>query len=157
MPIESVMEVIIWPGNGLLLPVCYEPHNYLTHLSFMINGSSRNKFQMNSNQHEKLPSHKCLNFCKWLAILVRPQCDGNVMTSSNGNIFLCEGNPPSTSGFPSQRPVTRSLDVFFDMRLKKRLSKQSRHRRFETPWRSLRRHCNECTLSMGYNDHPLIK
>ena len=27
--------------------------------------------------------------------------------------------------FPTQRPVTRSFDVFFDLRLNKRLSKQS--------------------------------
>ena len=26
---------------------------------------------------------------------------------------LCEGNPPVTSGFPSQRSMTRSFDVFF--------------------------------------------
>ena len=37
---------------------------------------------------------------------------------------LCEGNPPVTGGFPSQRPVTRSFDVFFDLHLNKRLSKQ---------------------------------
>ena len=47
-----------------------------------------------------------------------------MMTSSNGNISallaLCEGNPPVTGGFPSQRPVTRSLDVFYDLRLKKK-------------------------------------
>ena len=40
---------------------------------------------------------------------------------------------PVTDGFPSQRPVTRSFDVFFDLRLNKRLSKQSRRRWFETP------------------------
>ena len=28
-------------------------------------------------------------------------------------LALCEGNPPVTGGFPSQRPVTRSFDVFF--------------------------------------------
>ena len=42
----------------------------------------------------------------------------NMMASSNGNIFrvtgLCEGNSPVTGEFPSQRPVTRSFDVFFD-------------------------------------------
>ena len=27
-----------------------------------------------------------------------------------------EGNPPVTGGFPPQRPVTRSFDVFFDVR-----------------------------------------
>ena len=41
------------------------------------------------------------------------------------------------SWFPSKRPVTRSFDVFFDRRLNKRLSKQSRCRWFETPSRSL--------------------
>ena len=36
-----------------------------------------------------------------------------------------------TGEFPSQRPVTRSFDVFFDLRQNSRLSKQSRRRRFE--------------------------
>ena len=38
-------------------------------------------------------------------------------------LTLCEGNTPVTGGFPSQRPVTRSSGVFFDLRLNKRLSK----------------------------------
>ena len=45
-------------------------------------------------------------------------------------------------GFPSLRPVRRNFNVFFDLRLSKRLSKQSRRRWFETPSRSLWRHCN---------------
>ena len=49
---------------------------------------------------------------------------------------------PVTSEFPSQKPVTRSFGVFFDLRQNKRLSKQSRRRWFETPSRSLWRHCN---------------
>ena len=36
---------------------------------------------------------------------------------------LCEGNPSITGGLSSQRPVTRSFDVFFDLCLNKRLSK----------------------------------
>ena len=48
----------------------------------------------------------------------------------------------STGGFPSHRPVTRSFEVFFHLRLKKRLSKQSRRPWFETTSRSLWRHCN---------------
>ena len=46
-----------------------------------------------------------------------------------------------TGEFPSQRPLTRSFGVFFDLRLNKRLSKKSRRRWFETPPRSLWRHC----------------
>ena len=57
-------------------------------------------------------------------------------------LALCEGNPPVTDGFPSQRPVTRSFDVLVDVCLNNRLSKQSRCRWFETPCRSLRRHYN---------------
>ena len=67
------------------------------------------------------------------------------MASSNGNISalltLCEGNPRVTGGFSSQRPVTRSFEVFSDLRLNKRLSKQSRRRWIETPSRPLWRHC----------------
>ena len=47
-----------------------------------------------------------------------------MMTSSNGNILrvtgLRAGTSPVTSEFPAQRPVTRSFDVFFDLRLNKR-------------------------------------
>ena len=32
---------------------------------------------------------------------------------------LCSGNSPVTGELPAQRPVTRSFDVFFDLRLYK--------------------------------------
>ena len=57
-------------------------------------------------------------------------------------LALCAGNSPVTGEFPSQRPVARSFDVCFDLHLKKRLSKQPRRWWFETPSRSLWRHCN---------------
>ena len=47
-----------------------------------------------------------------------------------------------TGEFPSQRHVTRSFEVFFALRLNKRLSKQPRRQWFQTPSRSLWRHCN---------------
>ena len=34
-------------------------------------------------------------------------------------LALCEGNPPVTDGFLSQRPVTRCFDIFFDLHLTK--------------------------------------
>ena len=49
------------------------------------------------------------------------------------NFDKCDVNPPVTVGFPSQRPVMGSFDVFFDMRLNKRLSKQSIRQLFEMP------------------------
>ena len=38
---------------------------------------------------------------------------------------ICAGNSPVPGEFPTQRPVTQSFGVFFDLRLNKRLSKQS--------------------------------
>ena len=45
----------------------------------------------------------------------------SMMTSSN-EIFsallaICAGISPVTDEFPAQKPVTRSFDVFFDVRL----------------------------------------
>ena len=57
-------------------------------------------------------------------------------------LAICAGNSPVTGEFPAQRPVTRSFDVFFDLRLNKRLSKQWWGWWFETPSRPLWRHCN---------------
>ena len=57
-------------------------------------------------------------------------------------LAICAGNSPITGEFPAQKPVTWSFDVFYDLRLNKRSSKQSRGCWFETPERSLWRHCN---------------
>ena len=69
-----------------------------------------------------------------------------MMTSSDGNIFrvtgpLC-GEFTGPGEFPTQRPVTRSFDVCFDLRLNKRLSKHSWGWWFETLSWSLWRHHN---------------
>ena len=55
-------------------------------------------------------------------------------------LALCAGNSLVPGDFPAQRPVTRSF--FFDLRLNKRLRKQSWGWWFETPSRSLWRHIN---------------
>ena len=60
------------------------------------------------------------------------------MTSSNGNISTLL----ATGEFPAQRPVKRSFNVFFDLPLNKRLSKQWWSWWFETPSRPLWRHSN---------------
>ena len=56
-------------------------------------------------------------------------------------LAICAGNSPVNG----QRPMTRSFDVFFDLRLNKRLSKQSRGWWFETLSRPLWRHRNGTT------------
>ena len=45
------------------------------------------------------------------------------METFSALLALCAGNSPVAGEFPAQRPVTRSFDVFFDLRLNKRLSK----------------------------------
>ena len=47
------------------------------------------------------------------------------MEAFSALLAICAGNSPVTGEFPAQRPVTRSFDVFFDLRLNKWLSKQS--------------------------------
>ena len=65
-------------------------------------------------------------------------------------LAICAGNSPVPGEFPAQRPVTRSFDVFFDLRLNKRLSKQSWGWWFETPLRPLWRHRNELCMGLTF-------
>ena len=58
-------------------------------------------------------------------------------------LTICAGNSPVPSEFPTQRPVMRSFDVFFDLRPNKRFSKQRWGWWFEMPSCSLWRHCND--------------
>ena len=91
------------------------------------------------------------------------------METFSALLAICAGNSPVTGEFPTQRPVTRSFDVFFDLCLNKRLSKQWRCWWYETQSRPLWRHCNEyvefavrsvtpCLLLLvasSWNDHAL--
>ena len=84
-----------------------------------------------------------------------------MMTSSHRNIFrvtgpLC-GEFTGPGEFPTQRPVTRSFNVFFDLRLNKPLSKQSWGWWFETLSRSLWRHRNGGAFFRSYiNDNKNV-
>ena len=87
-----------------------------------------------------------------LAVLVKPWSRFDVeeaptwwrhqIETFSALLAICAGNSPITGEFPTQRPVTRSFDGFFDLHLNKRLSKQSRGWWSEMPSRPLRRHCN---------------
>ena len=65
-----------------------------------------------------------------------------MMTSSNGNfsalLAICAGNLP----VPTHRPVTRSFNVFFDLRPNERLSEQWWGWWFETQLYPSWLHCN---------------
>ena len=45
------------------------------------------------------------------------------METFSALLTLCAGNSPVSGEFPAQRPVTRSFDVFFELRLIKQLIK----------------------------------
>ena len=74
------------------------------------------------------------------------------METFSALLALCAGNSPVTGEFPTQRAVMRSFDVFFALRLYKPLIKQSWGWWFETPSRSLWRHCNDFhfTLQLSF-------
>ena len=80
--------------------------------------------------------HPSLEF--WWVITGKPWWR-HQMEAFSALLTLCAGNSPVNGEFPSQRPVTRSFDAFFDLRL----SKQWWGWWFETPSRSLLRHCND--------------
>ena len=71
-------------------------------------------------------------------------------------LAICAGNSPVPGEFSAQRPVTRSSGVFFDLRLNKRLSKQSQGWWFETLSRPFWRHCNAHILGIKSLLCPLI-
>ena len=64
------------------------------------------------------------------------------MEACSALMVICAGNSPVTGEFPAQRPLARSFDIFFDLRLNIRLCKRSWGWWFETLSRPLWRHYN---------------
>ena len=71
------------------------------------------------------------------------------METVSALLTLCGRNPPVTIDFLSLRPVTLNFNVSFDLCLNTRLSKQPGRRWFQTPSRSLWRHC----YGLGWQKH----
>ena len=69
------------------------------------------------------------------------------MKAFSALLNICAGNSPVPGEFLAQRPVTRSFDVFSDLRLNKSMSKQWWGWWFET---LLWRHCNDPIISSIY-------
>ena len=65
------------------------------------------------------------------------------METFSALLAICAGNSLVPGEFHTQRPVTRSFGVFFDLRLNKSLSKELWGWWFETLSPPLCRHCNE--------------
>ena len=71
------------------------------------------------------------------------------METFSALLALCAGNSPVTGELPSQRPVTLSFDVCFDLSLNKRLSKQSWGWWLETPLPPLWHLCHDMVNKWG--------
>ena len=79
------------------------------------------------------------------------------METFSALLAICAGNSPVPGEFPTQRPVTRSFDVFFDLHLNKRLSKQSWGWWFEMLSHPLWRHRDENNSDDGQNKANLFQ
>ena len=89
---------------------------------------------------------------KWL-IDILPSWWRHQMETLSALLAPCAGNSPVAGEFPAQRPVTRSFDVFLDLRLNKRSSKQGRGWWCETPSRPLWRHCHDTPIVWLWSRH----
>ena len=78
-----------------------------------------------------------------------------MMMSPNGNIFHVTGH--LCGEFTGQRPVRRSFDVFFDLRLNKQLSEQSWGWWFETLLRPLLHYCNDFVKKIDQTTGSTVK
>ena len=87
-------------------------------------------------------SHKTVFSSYWIHAIISTALWRHKIEAFSFLLVLWEWNPPVIGGFPSQRPVTPSFYAFFDLRLGRRLSKQSRRQWFGTPWSPLWHHCN---------------
>ena len=79
------------------------------------------------------------------------------METFSALLAICAGNSPVSGEFLAQRPVTRSFDVFVDVRLIKRLSKHSRGWWFETLSHPLWRHRNESNSDTQQWNTPIVQ
>ena len=68
-------------------------------------------------------------------------------------LAICRETSSVTGEFPSQRPVTRSFDIFFDLHLNKWLNKQSCGWWFDTPSCLLWHHC-DVNFELNSNWNP---
>ena len=101
-----------------------------------------NNFVCLNNGHESICTY---DYNKWFT----ESCDVTIswwrhqMETFSVLLAICAGNSPVSDEFPAQRPVTPSLDIFFDLRLNKQSSKQPWGWWFETLSCPLWRQCND--------------
>ena len=100
-------------------------------LKFVTKGSINNSPALVQVMAWRRSSDKPLSVHWWLCLLLAcgdikhfPYVDSMMTSTFSTLLAICKGNSPVTGEFPTQRPVTCSFDVFFDLRLDKQLNKQ---------------------------------
>ena len=132
-----------WDLVRLILETLRYWHLSAMHSYQVVCGPSESKTTLNpSSQSILVGSHL---FISWWR---------HQMETFSALLAICAGNSPVPGEFRAQRPVTRSFDVFFDLRLNKRLSTQSRGWWFETLSCPLRRQCN---VNEGHHIDGLVR
>ena len=99
------------------------------------------------NKHDMIFISHVLWRCQIHIVLPNnlPLHDDVIKRKNFPRYWPCVEKSPVSGEFPAQRPVTRSFDVFFDLRPNKQLSKQSWGWWFEMLSHSLWRHSNVIT------------
>ena len=134
----------MWSGNLTSLVVWSETLASHFGITDPISGGRR---PADNNMHENVLWHLMYIFLAWH----RFPWWRHKMDTFSALLVICAGNSPAPGEFPVQRPVTRSFDVFFDLCLNKRLSKQSWGWWFETLSCPLWRHRNVPNLWTPHN------
>ena len=130
----NVLPIKLWnTGSGEIFSFVKLTNKMSTvrgqqHSFLLTNGCSWESVEHRSTWYSTKYVYGIVLFCWW-----RHQVE-----TFSALLVLCSGNSPATGEFPSQRPLTRSFDAFFDPCLNKRLSTQSGGWWFETPSCSLR-------------------
>ena len=160
-------QAIIWIDAGILLI-----HPLIINFSEILRQSQRFFYQTKienvvCEMAAILSPPQCVNGEISKRIFSKPHPDGSCshgytwwrhqLGTFSTLLALCAGNSSVTGEFPAQSPLTWSFDIFFDLHLNKRLSKQSRGWWFETPSCPLWCHCNDQTWLWHIQDSLMQK
>ena len=100
-----------------IFALCNCMHSILRHAKIRVlpsgGGVLSDRFDVNKTARE---INALINLVPWWR---------HQMETFSALLAICAGNLPVPGELPAQRPVTRSFNVFFDLRVNKRLSKQS--------------------------------
>ena len=96
----------------------------LDHVFFPVESIFQRQTLAPWNHINKIRIHMHITTKIWLQFIFFHVAWGrHQMETFSASLALCAGNSPVPGEIPTQRPVTRSFDVYFDLRPNKRLSK----------------------------------